>query len=103
MSFSLRFTPIISDISLTSNSGLSLGTTGIPVISRQSPRVLLELIQLDFHIKTIVAELVCVFVDLFNLAFHAFVAFFYVTPLCVLNTKKNALVSLLAQRIENAQ
>ena len=38
ISFSLRFTPIISDISFTSNAGLSLGTTGIPVISRQSLR-----------------------------------------------------------------
>ena len=46
-----------------------------------SSRVLLELIQLDLDIKTIVAELVYVFLDLFNLAFHAFVVFFYVTPL----------------------
>ena len=75
------FSPIISDISFTSNAGLSLGTTGIPVISRQSLRVLRELIQLDLDIKTIVTELVYVFLDLFNLAFHAFVVFFYVTPL----------------------
>ena len=46
-----------------------------------SSRVLLELIQLDLGIKTIVTELVYVFLDLFNLAFHAFVVFFYVTPL----------------------
>ena len=46
-----------------------------------SSRVLLELIQLDVDSKTIVAELVHVFLDLFNLAFHAFVVFFYVTPL----------------------
>ena len=46
-----------------------------------SSRVLLELIQLDLDIKTIGAELVYVFLDLFNLAFHAFVVFFYVTPL----------------------
>ena len=37
-----------------------------------SSRVLLELIQLDLDIKTIVAELVYVFLDLFNLAFHSF-------------------------------
>ena len=45
--------------------------------------VLLELIQLDLDIKTIVAEPehVYVFLDLFNLTFHAFVVFFYVTPL----------------------
>ena len=36
MSFLLRFTPIMSDISFTSNAGLSLGTIGIPVILRQS-------------------------------------------------------------------
>ena len=47
-----------------------------------SSRVLLELIQLDLDIKTIVAELVYVFLDLlFNLTFHAFVVLFYVTPL----------------------
>ena len=46
-----------------------------------SSRVLLELIQLDLDIRTIVAELVYVFLDLFNLAFHAFLVFFYVTPL----------------------
>ena len=40
--------------------------------------VLLELIQLDLDIKTIVAELAYVFLDLFNLAFHVFVVFFYV-------------------------
>ena len=43
-----------------------------------SLRVLLELIQPDLDIKTIVAELVYVFLDVFNLAFHAFVVFFYV-------------------------
>ena len=43
----------------------------------------LELIQLDLDIKTIVAELVYFFLDLFNLPFHAFVVFFYVTPLFV--------------------
>jgi len=37
-----------------------------------SLRVLLELIQLDFDIKTIVVELVYVFLDLFNLAFYFF-------------------------------
>ena len=36
MSYSLRFTPIMSDISFTSNAGLSLGTIGILVILRQS-------------------------------------------------------------------
>ena len=46
-----------------------------------SSRVLLELILLDLDIIAIVAELVYVFLDLFNLAFHAFVVFFYVTPL----------------------
>ena len=43
-----------------------------------SSRVLLELIQLDLDIKSIVAELAYVFLDLFNLAFHSFVVFFYV-------------------------
>ena len=38
ISLSLRLTPIISDISFTSNAGLSFVTTGIPVISRQSLR-----------------------------------------------------------------
>ena len=46
-----------------------------------SSRVLLQLLQLDLDIKTIVVELVYVFLDLFNLAFHAFVVFFYATPL----------------------
>ena len=43
-----------------------------------SLRVLLELIQPDLDIKTIFAELVYVFLDVFNLAFHAFAVFCYV-------------------------
>ena len=43
-----------------------------------SLRILLELIQPDLDIKTIVAELVYVFLDVFNLAFHAFAVFCYV-------------------------
>ena len=50
-----------------------------------SSRVQLELIQLDLDIKTIVAELVYVFLDLFNLAFNTFFVSFYVTPLLCLN------------------
>ena len=40
--------------------------------------VLLELIQPDLDIKTIVAELVYVFLDVFNLAFHVFAVLCYV-------------------------